>query len=97
MIITFFLSVITVIAEGILTMFSLRFLQLFNVNIFSADNVRVVFDWFFGLLTFFQSLVNLSTLFVVIQVCSVFFLCYLGYVMFFFVVGIAISIKHLIK
>jgi hypothetical protein len=93
MIISFILEVLTLFVKTVLTIFSLRWLDLAGISIFSGETLSTVFDWVFGLITFFNGMIDFSSLFFVITFVIAIFSAYFSFVFLFFVLGILKAFK----
>lgn len=93
MIISFILEILTLLTKTILTIFSLRWLDLAGISIFSGETLSTVFDWVFGLITFFNGMIDFTSLFFAIAFIISIFTAYFSFVFFFFVLGILKAFK----
>lgn len=93
MIIDFIIYVLAFLARSLLTIFSLRWVEATGVNLFTGDTLSTFFGWVIGLITFFQPLIELSGVIVVMKFFIAFLSVYWGIKLLFLIFKIIKFLK----
>ncbi len=93
MIIDFIIYVLSFLARSLLTMFSFRWLEITGITIFTGDALSTFFGWIFGLITFFQPLIDLTYLVLIFKFYIGFLSVYWGVKLLFFIFKVIKFVK----